>query len=125
MQIIHPGSAGTGTLTLTLDVDPGIIISASVFTPANSETPFSLWIDFGLSAPPYDISTRRMSLLTGYLSSYAPLSWSGHHLLTDATVLYLTLVGDLTLPVLASADKLSPSNTPTLKRIYDAISRPS
>jgi len=121
MEIRYPGGVGYGLVELTTDIDPGIIISASIFSALSVDESLCTWVDFGISDPAYSFGSRIFSIISGYISFDCPLSWSGHYIIKNNSVLYLRIRGLLTLPLTAQADKLAASNVKGLQSIARAV----
>lgn len=111
MAVSTPGGTGFNTQGEFLTVvSPGILVSLSLFTPADLEQSFQTYAEIGVKSTDKRLQSRRVQLATGYLREEQGLTWTGFYPLHTGDFIYMFLRGNLD-PVFELIDRRLTSET--------------
>lgn len=108
MAIIFAGTgANPGTVQLSQNITPGIVVAATVLMVSPGVEPYELYATIGIGdVQAGALVNVKINLAEGYIHRHKSLSWTGFYPLEPNAQMYLTLTGNLLLTVEATLRRL-------------------
>ena len=116
------GSGGIGEQTANQQLDPGILLSVSIYIDSGQVGPLDTFASLDIASDPQEPGQRQIHLVDGYVSQGTGLAWHGYVEIQGASFLLLRVQGDTDPIVRVHERRLTKSaNGPTRKFITEVF----